>query len=206
MTQPDDLWQRMAGGDAEAFNALYRDHAQRLCAFVRQITGNRAAAEDIVQETFIGIWQKPADFHPERGSVRAYLYGIARKRASGWWRQHPPVESSEEPEPSASTTELASLLRNALATLPEDQRLLLWLREIEGQSYAELAAILDIPIGTVRSRLFAAREALRRTWYADRNRDRHADRAANTPRATHETGRKNGSGNPAGKEETHELQ
>ena len=53
-----------------------------------------------------------------------------------------------------------------LGQLPVEQRSLLWLREVEGQSYAELAAILDIPIGTVRSRLFAAREALRVIWHS----------------------------------------
>jgi RNA polymerase sigma-70 factor, ECF subfamily len=56
---------------------------------------------------------------------------------------------------------------DALARLPKEQRALLWLREVEGQSYAELAVILEIPIGTVRSRLFAAREALRKIWRSD---------------------------------------
>ena len=57
-------------------------------------------------------------------------------------------------------------MSDALGQLPVEQRSLLWLREVEGQSYAELAAILDIPIGTVRSRLFAAREALRVIWHS----------------------------------------
>ena len=55
-------------------------------------------------------------------------------------------------------------MMDALHRLPEEQRSLLWLREVEGQSYAELAEILDIPIGTVRSRLFTARETLRQVW------------------------------------------
>jgi RNA polymerase sigma-70 factor (ECF subfamily) len=56
-------------------------------------------------------------------------------------------------------------MADALRQLPAEQRTLLWLREVEGQSYAELASILDIPVGTVRSRLFAAREALRAVWH-----------------------------------------
>jgi RNA polymerase sigma-70 factor (ECF subfamily) len=56
------------------------------------------------------------------------------------------------------------VIADALQRLPEEQRMLLWLREVEGQSYAELAAILNIPLGTVRSRLFAARQALRAIW------------------------------------------
>ena len=64
----------------------------------------------------------------------------------------------------AATTETSSLVGDALSRLNEDQRSLLWLREVEGQSYAELAHILEIPVGTVRSRLFAAREELRKIW------------------------------------------
>jgi RNA polymerase sigma-70 factor (ECF subfamily) len=63
-------------------------------------------------------------------------------------------------------------MSDALDRLPEEQRLLLWLREVEGQSYAELAEILSIPVGTVRSRLFAAREALRRIWKSEEGRVR----------------------------------
>ena len=58
------------------------------------------------------------------------------------------------------------MVGDAFGRLPKEQRTLLWLREVEGQSYAELAEILGIPVGTVRSRLFAAREELRRVWHA----------------------------------------
>ena len=67
-------------------------------------------------------------------------------------------------ESSECKAETASLVDDAIQRLPEDQRSLLWLREVEGQSYAELAQILDIPVGTVRSRLFTAREELRKVW------------------------------------------
>ncbi len=66
------------------------------------------------------------------------------------------------------------MIADALRRLPEEQRMLLWLREVEGQSYAELASILNIPLGTVRSRLFAARQALRAIWLnAERKGDVH---------------------------------
>jgi len=63
-------------------------------------------------------------------------------------------------------------MEDALAHLPEEPRSLLWLREVEGQSYAELAEILEIPVGTVKSRLFAAREELRRVWHGRPERKR----------------------------------
>lgn len=165
---PDDrqLWDRICQGDADAFEALYRENAPRLEAFLRYLVGNRQAAEDLMQETFAQIWRKPNGFHPDRGTLRAYLYGIGRKRAAEWWRKHGAGAASAQEDVVGCAAEMASAIHDAFEQLPEDQRTLLWLREVEGQSYAELAQILDIPVGTVRSRLFAAREALREVWRA----------------------------------------
>jgi RNA polymerase sigma-70 factor, ECF subfamily len=165
---PDDreAWERICRGDAGAFEAFYREHGPRLEAFLRQVVGNRQAAEDVMQETFAQIWRRPNGFAPERGTLRAYLFGAARKRAAEWWRKHGEPNAAAPDEPSACTTETSSLVGDAFQRLPEEQRALLWLREVEGQSYAELAAILEIPVGTVRSRLFTAREELRKVWHA----------------------------------------
>jgi RNA polymerase sigma-70 factor (ECF subfamily) len=163
---PDDreLWEKIVKGDAASFDAFYRENAPRLQAFLRQVVGNPQAAEDVAQETFIQIWSRPNGFQPERGALRAYLYGIGRKRAAEWWRKQSPREQESESAVSIAHSETASVVGDAFGRLPEEQRTLLWLREVEGQSYAELATILEIPIGTVRSRLFAAREALRTIW------------------------------------------
>jgi RNA polymerase sigma-70 factor (ECF subfamily) len=159
-----ELWKRISQGDADSFDAFYRENAPRLQVFLRQVTGNPQAAEDIVQETFTQIWTRPNGFQPERGTVRAYLYGIARKRAADWRRKQRHSEPTTGDQLSSSQTETVSIVSDAFRRLAEEQRALLWLREVEGQSYAELAMILEIPVGTVRSRLFAAREALRRIW------------------------------------------
>lgn len=163
---PDDreLWEKIVKGDAVSFDSFYRENAPRLQAFLRQIVGNPQAAEDVAQETFIQIWNRPNGFKPERGTLRAYLYGIGRRRAAEWWRKQSSREQGSESAVSIPHSETASVAGDAFGRLPEDQRTLLWLREVEGQSYAELAAILEIPVGTVRSRLFAAREALRTIW------------------------------------------
>jgi RNA polymerase sigma-70 factor (ECF subfamily) len=94
------------------------------------------------------------------------LFGAARKRAAEWWRQKGRENGNAVSAEHGSDfkTETGSLVGDAFQRLPEEQRTLLWLREVEGQSYAELAEILEIPVGTVRSRLFAAREELRRVW------------------------------------------
>jgi RNA polymerase sigma-70 factor (ECF subfamily) len=97
----------------------------------------------------------------------AYVFGIGRKRAAEWWRRQsrvPDVREGEGQDESAQGRASFSAVSDAFGRLAEEQRSLLWLREVEGQSYAELAAILQIPVGTVKSRLFAAREELRRIW------------------------------------------
>jgi RNA polymerase sigma-70 factor (ECF subfamily) len=167
---PDDreVWKKISQGDAEAFDAFYRETAPRLQAFLRHIVGNPEAAEDVVQDTFTQIWNRPNGFQPERGSLRGYLFGIGRKRAAEWWRKQPSATPIIKEVKSACRTEESSVMGDVLQRLPEEQRTLLWLREVEGQSYAELAVILEIPVGTVRSRLFAAREALRKIWLRTR--------------------------------------
>ena len=121
-----------------------------------------------MQETFTQLWCRPNGFQPERGSLRAYLYGIGRRRAAQWWRIQGSRNASTEDEMSPCRTETTSAVNEAFRQLPEEQRILLWLREVEGHSYVELAENLEIPLGTVRSRLFAAREALRRVWQSSR--------------------------------------
>jgi len=167
-----ELWERICSRDANAFEAFYRGNAARLCAYLRQIVGNTQAAEDVMQETFTQIWRSPNGFRPELGSLRGYLFGIGRKRAAEWWRKRaraPEEQGDKGVEESAEGTASFSTIGDAFARLAEEQRSLLWLREIEGQSYAELAEILQIPVGTVKSRLFAAREELRRIWHSSGN-------------------------------------
>jgi RNA polymerase sigma-70 factor (ECF subfamily) len=161
-----ELWERICHGDARAFDEFYQAHAHGLEMFLRRLLGSPQAAEDVMQETFTQIWRRPNGFEPERGTVRAYLFGAGRRRAAEWWRKHGTRDQRIQREPVEHKTETSSLIADALARLTEEDRTLIWLREIEGYSYAELANILEIPIGTVRSRLFGAREELRRTWQA----------------------------------------
>jgi RNA polymerase sigma-70 factor, ECF subfamily len=158
--QDREVWQQICDGDVAAFDDLYREQAPRLYAFLRQMTGNTQAAEDIVQETFTEFWKRPGRYAPDSGSLGAWLFGISKKPAADWWRKRDPVAPEPDEPASACHVEISSLLEDAMARLPQQQRILLWLREVEGQSYEELANIPGIPAGTVRSRLFAAREAL----------------------------------------------
>jgi RNA polymerase sigma-70 factor (ECF subfamily) len=161
-----DLWERIRIHDASAFEAFYRNNAGRLCAYLQQIVGSRQVAEDLMQETFIQIWKSPNGFQPELGSLRGYLFGIGRKRAAEWWRKRRVVseERAERGDEPAKDAASLSAVADVFGRLSEEQRSILWLREVEGESYAEIATILQIPVGTVKSRLFVAREELRRMW------------------------------------------
>jgi RNA polymerase sigma-70 factor, ECF subfamily len=159
------LWERVCRGDTGAFDGFYQENVSRLNGFLRQLLGNTQAAEDVAQEAFLHLWRKPNGFHPENGSLRAYLFGIGRKRAEEWWRQQKPTAQEQEPGKAGCETETSSLVEEAFSKLGAEQRSLLWLKIVEGQSYVELAAILEIPVGTVKSRLFAAREEWRRIWH-----------------------------------------
>jgi RNA polymerase sigma-70 factor (ECF subfamily) len=165
-----ERWKRISTGDADAFEAWYRETAPRLRAFLHRCTGSPQSADDLMQDIYTQIWCRPEQFDPERGTLSAWLFGIARKHAAEWWRRERPIDSidTDEPpllgEPSQPLSETRSIVADALKRLTTDEHSIIWLREIEGHSYAELATILDIPLGTVRSRLFAARQSLRDIW------------------------------------------
>jgi len=163
MQEDQALWAQINRGDAPAFEALYNAHFNRVCTFLRIYLSDASVVEDVAQDTFLQFWQSPGGFNPERSGLRAYLFGVARKKAADWWRRR---ERSGNPFAEAVSTSSHSTLEigDALQQLSPDLRNVLWLREVEGYSYVELADILGLPIGTVKSRLFSAREQLRRVW------------------------------------------
>jgi RNA polymerase sigma-70 factor, ECF subfamily len=158
-----ETWNYLRAGDRQAFECFYREHAARLQNYLRRCLPDPKVAEEIAQDAFVQLWRRPNGFNPGRGSPAAYLFGIAAKRAADWWRHHP-SQSPAQPEAPVRQGDLPVLMANALARMDPEKRSLLWLREIEGYSYQELAEVLELPLGTVRSRLFAAREQLRRIW------------------------------------------
>lgn len=175
MAEDREIWTGILRRDTAVFDEFYRGHAPRLLAFLRMLVGDPQTAEDLAQETFVQLWTRPQGYEPERGTLRAYLFGIGRKRAAEWWRRQKPIEPLMEDslwceELRGKDSELT--LMHAMSRLAPELKSLLWLREVEGQSYAELAELLEIPIGTVRSRLHAAREALRHTLQAKPAREK----------------------------------
>jgi len=158
-------------GDRNAYGDLVRTHSQGVLNVVYRMCGNKHLAEDAAQEAFIQAWLKISSYKP-RSSFRSWLYRIAVNAAIDMLRKEKRVlpdavedyylmDSSPGPESMLTSSERAELVRKAVVGLPDASRAVLVLREYEGLSYQEIAETLDIPIGTVMSRLSYARKLLK---------------------------------------------
>ena len=153
-------------GDTEAFTQLFSRYKQPIFAFFRRRLADPALAEELTQDTFVAILRASTRYQPV-ALFRTYLYAIAFKilrahRRKAAFRATFFGANSSEREPSIqSTAEPDLLLRDALDKLDARDREILLLREFEQLTYTEIAELLNLPINTVRSRLFRARTALR---------------------------------------------
>ncbi len=176
---PDrQLVQQAAAGEREAFDELVRRHQTRTHNFVRAMVSDAGEAEDLTQEIFIRAYRAIGRFRGD-SAFRTWLFRIATNavrthvvRRSRWralWHRSSGGEregdATRGDPPSAEDLESDIVRRDsidrALATLSEDLRAAVTLRDVEGLEYREIAQVLDIPIGTVESRIFRARQRLR---------------------------------------------
>jgi len=176
------LVRRVQRGDKGAFDALVLKYQHKLVKLVMRYVRNPAEAEDIAQEAFIKAYRALPQFRGD-STFYTWLYRIAINTAKNAVvsRDRSPVEydldrnnndesydmqgrmkDSETPEGLVLTDEIRSTVNAAIDALPEDLRTAIVLRELEGLSYEEIAAAMDCPVGTVRSRIFRAREAIDR--------------------------------------------
>jgi len=166
-----ELVTRAQRGERNAFNELVRIHAQGVMNVVYRMCGDAQVAEDAAQETFIQAWQHLAAYRPQT-SLRSWLYRIAVNAATDMLRKEKRIlpnaledlhlqDPQAGPEALFVQQERTALVRKAILSLPDASRAVLVLREYEGMSYHEIAATLDIPVGTVMSRLNYARKSLR---------------------------------------------
>ncbi|MDE2264171.1 MAG: RNA polymerase sigma factor RpoE [Gammaproteobacteria bacterium] len=176
------LVRRVQRGDKGAFDALVLKYQHKLVKLVMRYVRNPAEAEDIAQEAFIKAYRALPQFRGD-SAFYTWLYRIAINTAKNAVvsRDRNPVEydldrsntdesydmqgrmkDSETPEGLVLTDEIRSTVNAAIDALPEDLRTAIVLRELEGLSYEEIAAAMACPVGTVRSRIFRAREAIDR--------------------------------------------
>ena len=162
-------------GDAKAFEALYDRLQGGIYRYALRMTGSPATAEDVTQEVFLSLINDRCEYEQSRGAVKSYLYGMARHRLirrlsrernfvsleeSNGDGSHDQLNSHGDPFLNVVREEVVDLVRQAVLSLPEHFREVIVLCDLQEMNYAEAGAIIDCPIGTVRSRLARARSLL----------------------------------------------
>lgn len=159
-----------------AFEVLYDRHGGAAFSLAYRIVGDRTAAEDVTQEAFLSIWRSNARFDRARGSVRSWVLSVVRNRAIDALRrgagQAPKLDhdddsalearpAEERTEVEAARRETSRELRDALGVLPSDQSQVIQLAYFGGFSHTEIAAMLGMPLGTVKGRMRLGLEKIR---------------------------------------------
>ena len=170
---------RVQKGDKSAFDLLARKYQHRVAKLIARYVRDRHEVEDVTQEAFIKAYRAIGGFRGE-SAFYTWLYRIAVNTAKNYLEtqgRRPPntdveIEGAElsdngaslrdqaTPERQMLTDEIGKTVRRVIEGLPEDLRAAIMFREIEGLSYEEIAQVMECPVGTVRSRIFRAREAL----------------------------------------------
>lgn len=175
------LVERVQSGDREAFGLLVVKYQRRLLRLVMRMVRDPAEAEDVAQEAFIKAYRALPNFRGE-SAFYTWLYRIGVNTAKNWLvansRRMPTVSdiadedgdggieesallrNDETPDRVLQSKQIGETVNAAMDALPEDLRTAISLREIDGLSYEEIAQVMDCPIGTVRSRIFRARDTI----------------------------------------------
>jgi RNA polymerase sigma-70 factor (ECF subfamily) len=162
-----DLMQRVRADDPDAFRLLYDRHVQSAFRVAYAVTRSSRQAEEAVQEAFLSLWRARTAYHPARGSVASWLLTIVRNRALDVARRRAthdqpwaqlsdfelPDTGAEELGDRAARHEQRRAVRTALGSLPADQAAVLDLAYFGDLTQAEIATRLDLPLGTVKSRI-----------------------------------------------------
>lgn len=159
------------GGDRAAFDCLLGRHLDSVYGYIYRLTGSATDAQDLVQETFLRVWQKAGSYRARKGAFATWLFRIARNLCIDQSRRRRPlpdsqaIQSAADPAPNAETSlararQLAAL-QAALDKLPEAQRSALLLCQVQGFSNREAASILGVSVRALESLLARARRGLR---------------------------------------------
>ncbi len=168
--QTDEALLDLASRSETAFMLLFARHREVIFRVAYRLTNSVAAAEDIAQECFLGLLDVPRRFDPAKGSLRTYLYGAVRnhaRRYHGLRDVNAGLEDTEIDDAAGLSQmfleqEQSQMIRQAISTLPSPQREALILFQYEELPLEEIAALLGIEIGAVKSRLHRARARLKR--------------------------------------------
>jgi RNA polymerase sigma-70 factor, ECF subfamily len=166
MLSDEELLEEVRAGDAAAFTALYRRRQGAVYRFALHMSGDTTVSEDVTQEVFLALLEGQGRFDPSRGPLLSFLYGIARNLVLRRIEKKLPEDSAEEPAADddvlddLTRRETIEAVRSAVLSLPTQYREAVVLCDLECASYEDVAAALDCPLGTVRSRLSRGRAML----------------------------------------------
>ncbi len=166
---PTALLRRIAQGDDSALAALYDEYASRVYSMALRVLGDAALAQEVTQDVFLKVWRSPHQWNPARGQFSSWLLTVTRYTAvdrlraealrSG--RSVPLIDEIDAPAADESDPADLDRLRALLHRLPDEQRQVIELAYFRGLTHSELAAALNLPLGTVKTRLRAGLQKLR---------------------------------------------
>ena len=182
----DELMERYRAGDEDAFTLLVRRHQQPLINFIARYINDRDGAEDLAQETFIRIFKAARRYKPGQAHFKTWMYHIASNLCKNELRnrgrrnryrvdrvvddgdseqidliENAPADAASQPEVALERKELHDAIQRAIAELPEQYRMPLILRDLQGLSYDEISDALELRSGTTKSRINRARLMLK---------------------------------------------
>jgi RNA polymerase sigma-70 factor (ECF subfamily) len=160
---------------SEALAEAYRRHGGAVMGLAGRVMGDATEAEDVTQDVFVRLWDRPDQFDPSRGSLRTYLLTLAHSRAVDLIRSRSARRGREERDARSTAAAgydvdlevrdltLADQVERAMASLTDDERRAIELAYFEGHTYREVAVLLDQPEGTVKSRIRSGLRRMRRS-------------------------------------------
>jgi RNA polymerase sigma-70 factor (ECF subfamily) len=159
-----DVRERLVGNDDAALAEIYDQYSSFVYGLALRVVGDARAAEDVSQDVFVGLWERPAAFDPDRGSLRTWLGTLTHRRAVDHVRREEArrrraerdaarAVSAPDVEELATAMVAAERVRAALDLLPSEQRRAIQLAYFGGKTYRQVAEVLGIPEGTAKSRL-----------------------------------------------------
>ena len=165
-----NLLQRIGTADTEAFAEFYDRFAPRVLGLLKKIIHDDGDAHDVLQDTFLQVWNQAAKYDPERAPPTAWLFMLARSRALDWVRKKRPTPDGENPAEQVAWIDPGEALEDdetnremlaALAHLPEEQQSAIRLAFFSGLTHAQIAASQHIPLGTAKARIRMGMHRLR---------------------------------------------
>jgi len=170
----ETLAERLGDGDVAALECIYERHSRAVFSLALKLLADREAAEEVVQETFIKLWQRPDSYSVSRGRLIAWLLGVAHHRAIDRLRRRKleqrygatqqavePIVSDRDPVEDVLSSLRGEAVARALQSLPTAQRIAVELAYLRGMTQVEIASVLGEPLGTIKTRLRLAMQKLR---------------------------------------------